>query len=1363
MQRARGSFALPVLFMMVLLAWSISTLQAAQPVVQSAQYVDVDNTLEIVFDQPVYNDSIHVVRGGITLDGDNGGENADFTLSGGLLSGSPTLSETIRIRLTYSDQQIIETMADKESLKLLLEHNAFVNQSMEGNAASISDQAISVAYIVDPTAPIVQSATYDAGKNTLTVVFDRPVNGRQIELTKIFLDDDSSGPKDNLKFSSINERVETASVSNTMILSFNPKHQQQIENMDVENLSLVLLPFALVTDKSNSVKATGADYLISIAYVADNKPTVLRSASYDATENNLRLFFNEKVLTTYRSETAVNYKGIGIIDPLLSESAKLSGAAAVSVTADTQLVIMVLPADQRLIEDLTNKTRLLLTLEAFSILDESGNGIRSYSTSDSIRVAYKEEADKDAPAITQAAYNAATNILTLSFGNITGTTRGIDTTNVNLTGVFLTDGGADSIVLSGGEVTGIKSGVPAFIRSVEIVVNTEDEAKIENLANKNQITLGVDALSFFFESYTKTRNGNHELTAGQITVTYQADAVVPQLLSARYDFKESLLTMAFDKLVNVSLFDPKTVSFGGVTLTGGAIQETSASSTLTIGISSQDQAAIDALSVATKAAPTVALSTGAVKNLDGIGNAEASYKDGDASPTGSAILVGYGRSFWDKGYELFPKVDRLVEASLRAVGDHSYFYVADSSWRVHVTPENVQSILTAFETSTPADPNKGIYQICRETFGQEPNTDNDSRIYILLMNLRDEFGIASGDASADIPKAGAFEERNEKKVAADPHSNEVDMIYIDAEPIVRAGYAPKVIANYFTYMIMHRVDPNEDAWVSEGMAAMAQDICGYGYSSFRFPAELPSIPTNSPLTLWTGWTGGHPGTDINERNKVYLFFRYIFEQYGGKSTISAIAAEQENGIASVDKILATKDANLNTWSIFRDLATACIADVQDDPTYGNKYGIASTGLRSPTILEITFKANEFTNSVTQWSLAYHLVKGGNNPGSVNFNGDDNATFVVRVVSLSPLTIREVTLDSKNEARIDLSMDGRSVYLVVARKEIGTAGGAYYTISKDLQSPNYVDFRVFQNPSINRLIDFHILSSERLYADAPPTEGPVVTAKVGKSETKYVGELAFSDTRTGVYNYKASVAIQTSGAYTFTLSGQDAGGSDFTPIEVSAQVQKMAAEQGAQISDATTGAVLAVPAHAMSSDIYLTAIPSSDGKSVTFGPSSESLVKKARIVLPYDSDQNEGRVGICRLENETWVYVGGRIDRKAKTISAEIDRLGEFSLQSGDFPFSEGSSELPDRYSLRQNYPNPFNPTSTIEYELPQAGQVTIKVIDILGKEVASIENGYREAGSYKVTVDAKDLGTGVYFYTIHSGSFAMTRKMMVLK
>jgi hypothetical protein len=92
-----------------------------------------------------------------------------------------------------------------------------------------------------------------------------------------------------------------------------------------------------------------------------------------------------------------------------------------------------------------------------------------------------------------------------------------------------------------------------------------------------------------------------------------------------------------------------------------------------------------------------------------------------------------------------------------------------------------------------------------------------------------------------------------------------------------------------------------------------------------------------------------------------------------------------------------------------------------------------------------------------------------------------------------------------------------------------------------------------------------------------------------------------------------------------------------------------------------------------------------------------------------------------------------------------------------------TSPVPNAYSLFQNFPNPFNPSTQISYTVGKQGFVSLKIYDVLGREVASLVNEVKQAGTYPVTWNAAKLGSGVYFYKIHVGSFSETKKMILIK
>jgi hypothetical protein len=93
----------------------------------------------------------------------------------------------------------------------------------------------------------------------------------------------------------------------------------------------------------------------------------------------------------------------------------------------------------------------------------------------------------------------------------------------------------------------------------------------------------------------------------------------------------------------------------------------------------------------------------------------------------------------------------------------------------------------------------------------------------------------------------------------------------------------------------------------------------------------------------------------------------------------------------------------------------------------------------------------------------------------------------------------------------------------------------------------------------------------------------------------------------------------------------------------------------------------------------------------------------------------------------------------------------------------GSITIPNFYALGQNYPNPFNPATKIQYAIPKAGDVSLVVYDILGRQVATLVNEFKNPGVYTIDFNASSLSSGVYFYKIQSGTFTDTKKMLLVK
>jgi hypothetical protein len=92
-----------------------------------------------------------------------------------------------------------------------------------------------------------------------------------------------------------------------------------------------------------------------------------------------------------------------------------------------------------------------------------------------------------------------------------------------------------------------------------------------------------------------------------------------------------------------------------------------------------------------------------------------------------------------------------------------------------------------------------------------------------------------------------------------------------------------------------------------------------------------------------------------------------------------------------------------------------------------------------------------------------------------------------------------------------------------------------------------------------------------------------------------------------------------------------------------------------------------------------------------------------------------------------------------------------------------SEILPTEFALMQNYPNPFNPSTTIRYDVPKETNVTLKIYDIMGREVAELVNQRHDAGAYQIAWNANGMTSGVYFYRISAGDFTSVRKLILMK
>ena len=155
-----------------------------------------------------------------------------------------------------------------------------------------------------------------------------------------------------------------------------------------------------------------------------------------------------------------------------------------------------------------------------------------------------------------------------------------------------------------------------------------------------------------------------------------------------------------------------------------------------------------------------------------------------------------------------------------------------------------------------------------------------------------------------------------------------------------------------------------------------------------------------------------------------------------------------------------------------------------------------------------------------------------------------------------------------------------------------------------------------------------------------------------------------------------------------------------------------------------------------------------------------------VRIPLQDDEYKGEIIDQDLDPGHVVYYKISVTKGSRTVSKPYGGYYKFTVPAG-FPKS-GVKDLfvtPEnaKYTLANNYPNPFNPETTIKYSLSEEANVSLRVYDLLGKEVAVLVNEWQSSGDHEAVFNAGDLPSGVYIYRLLSGTFEQTKKMLLVK
>ena len=330
--------------------------------------------------------------------------------------------------------------------------------------------------------------------------------------------------------------------------------------------------------------------------------------------------------------------------------------------------------------------------------------------------------------------------------------------------------------------------------------------------------------------------------------------------------------------------------------------------------------------------------------------------------------------------------------------------------------------------------------------------------------------------------------------------------------------------------------------------------------------------------------------------------------------------------------------------------------------------------------------------------------------------------------------------------------------------------SYYI--KDITVPNltagYMQHSVFSDFMKIYVVGNSIMSADNI---------TITANNAGYATVLETLPVASNDSLLMVEQYK----LNTSGTLDITVRGTMRYSRVNIDTTFKYNVNYTSAKIGAEIASRDGKYSINIPENSLKEDMYLVSgmdltLPESGNlldvnnlsKIYTISPIGKKLNKGAIISIALEGlDHNDVSIGYW--DGKLWRELESILSADGMHIEAIGMHLGNYTLieQGSGTPLAINDSDLiPSSYFLDQNYPNPFNPDTKIHYDLPKAGQVSIVVYDLLGREINKLVNQYQSAGKYNVLWKGDDVfghpvSSGIYFYQIRSRSFIHTKKMVL--
>ncbi len=666
----------------------------------------------------------------------------------------------------------------------------------------------------------------------------------------------------------------------------------------------------------------------------------------------------------------------------------------------------------------------------------------------------------------------------------------------------------------------------------------------------------------------------------------------------------------------------------------------------------------------------------------------------------------------------------FVPSTCRAVGTYCYIFVEDAIWNSRVTIDNVNAIINAFDNSTPADANKGIYETNVETFGNPPDVDNDPKIIILIQDIKDNY---DGDQNSTYV-GGFFHSINEVN---DENSNKAEIYYLDANPTdLSSDYglegAMSTTAHEFQHMINFNYhngtagNPVETTFLNEGCSLVAEVVCGY-------PIYNQSLYNGEFNHYLLDWRSGQNDV-INDYSRAARYMTYMYEQFG-VDFLQKLVQSDWAGIVGIDDALSklTTPTDLRFSETLKNWFTANAINIKDiNSSWG--YSTENVNTVNPFTLPYPIYTSEKIN-VEKAASDY-----------ISFTSGKNLSIQFDNYELNGLTFKAFKYYANNTIEVQ-DIDANTQYDFT---DFGT------NISK-------ITFGIF-NTSPSRTYD---------YSYTATGEATAVTLAYDLNEPTGVLALTNMDTVCVIFDGVSGGSIDS-----ISVALRQAGSVYGGIYEYSGALRP--SPLGNKLSDLTiTSNISERPVYDTEAESYPIPYPNW----ITVDLSSQNIDASNSFVAAFlveGTYPENNRIMITEqlddgnyhsytyLHSPTsgdpnWYY----LTSTDTSIYAYLIRayIG-FGVTGVDEQIVES---VPSKYRLDQNYPNPFNPSTVINFSLPKTGNVKLVVYNSLGEKVKTLVNQEMKAGQHTVNFNGSGLTSGIYYYRLSTNNSISTKKMILMK